>query len=309
MKAAKALNGGATPLLLRSSLACLSFLWHGPSVHAAPAAEAALPVPPAMRGIDVEEQIGQRIPRDLVFTDSEGHEVRLGDFLHPDRPVLLTLAYYRCPMLCDLVVRGLSETMKRIRWTPGKDFHAITVSIDPADTPGTARVKKLNALRAMSQPQRGEGWAFLIDRDRGNAQRLADAVGFRYRYDEESGQYAHPAVAMVLTPDGRVSRYLYGVAYRPLDVRLAMTEAGTGKVGGFVERVLLTCFRFDPSTRRYGFVINAVLKGGAALVLVGVFGSLVGLWRLDRRRQRRLRDRSLPSHRDRERSPREPDGV
>jgi protein SCO1/2 len=203
------------------------------------------------------------------------------------RPVILVLAYYRCPMLCDLVLAGISTSLRKLGWSLGTDYRGLTVSIDPHDTPVAARHKQLAVLQAMNEsgPTAEASWPFLVGQA-SSIEALADAVGFRYAHDPTSDQFAHPAVVMVLTPDGRVSRYLYGVNFRLLDVRLGMTEAARGNVGGIVERVLLTCFRYDPSARRYGFYVSAVLRGGASIVILTVGGLLGFLWRRDARRLR-----------------------
>ena len=202
---------------------------------------------------------------------------------------MLVLAYYRCPMLCDLVLSGISTSLHKLGWRLGTDYRGVTVSIDPKDTPGTAHHKQVAFLQAVNESGSGAeaAWPFLVG-DPKSIHALADAVGFEYAYDPTSGQFAHPAVVMIVTPDGRISRYLYGVNFRLLDVRLGMTEASNGKVGGIVDRVLLTCFHYDPSIRRYGFYVSAVLKGGASIVILSVGVFLVGLWRRDSRRTWRL---------------------
>jgi protein SCO1/2 len=261
----------------------------GLAARAGAAPRAALAPPAAAAAVDVEEKLGARVPLDLAFTAPDGRRVRLGDLLDGRRPVALVLAYYRCPMLCDLVLAKLSRTLHELGWAPGREYLGLTVSIDPADKPAAARLKQTAVLQAIGQtgPAAAAGWPFLVGDER-SVRALADGVGFSYAYDPRSEQYAHPAVVMVLTPDGRVSRYLYGVDFRLLDVRLAMTEAAGGRVAsgveGMVTRALLTCFRYDPSARRYGFYVSSALKGGASLALLAV-GAFVGvLWRRDRRR-------------------------
>jgi protein SCO1 len=252
-----------------------------------PLPRAALRVPPAVAAVDVDEKLGARLPLGLTFTDSAGRTRRLGDFIDQRRPVVLVLAYYRCPMLCDLVLAGISTSLRKLGWTLGTDYKGVTVSIDPHDTPVAAHHKQVAVLQAMNEsgPTAEASWPFLVGAP-ASIDALADAVGFRYAHDPTSDQFAHPAVVMVLTPDGRVSRYLYGVNFRLLDVRLGMTEAARGGVGGIVDRVLLTCFRYDPSARRYGFYVSSVLRGGASLVILSVGGLLGFLWRRDARRLR-----------------------
>jgi protein SCO1/2 len=256
--------------------------------RAAPRPERTGPLPPARLAIDVDEHLGARIPLDLRFTDQRGQPVRLGDLLGQERPVLLVLAYYRCPMLCDLVLRGLAQALAQGRWLPGRELQAVTVSIDPKDTPAAARLKQGHVLQALGHPEATEGWRFLVGPEE-SSRTLAEAVGFRYVYDPRSDQYAHAAAAIVLTPDGRIARYVYGVEFRPFDLRMALAEAAGGRIAGpedALARVLLTCFRYDPSARLYGLYVLGMLKGGGALVLATVALCLVALWRRDRQRQR-----------------------
>lgn len=245
----------------------------------------AVAAPPAVAAVDIDENLGGRIPLDLTFTGSDRRPTTLRALFDGQRPVVLVLAYYRCPMLCDLVLRGISHGLHQLGWEPGRDYRGLTVSIDPHDTPGVAHLKQDAVLQAIGQtgPSAERAWPFLVGAQPA-IHALADAVGFRYAYDPRSQQFAHPAVVMILTPDGRISRYLYGVNPRLLDLRLALTEAAGGRVGTIVDRVLLTCFHFDPTTRRYGFYISAVLKGGASCALLAVGAFLAVLWRRDARR-------------------------
>jgi protein SCO1/2 len=253
---------------------------------AAPAARTGR-LPPAPPAVSLEEHIGAAVPRDLVLIDEAGRAAPLGERFGHGRPVVLVLAYYRCPMLCDLVLRGLAQSLERIRYVPGRELDAITVSIDPKDTPAAAARKQAHVLQALGHPEAGRGWPFLVGAAE-DTRRLADAVGFHYTYDPKSDQFAHPAVAVVLTPDGRIARYLYGVAFRPFDVRMALTEAGRGQLGGVVERLLLTCFRYDPSARRYGPFVLGMLKVSGAVVLATLGLCLFLLWRMERSRAREV---------------------
>jgi protein SCO1/2 len=272
-----------------AGLAACGALLAGARVPAAP--RAALAPPPGLEAgaVGVDEKLGARLPLDLQLAGSDGRAVRLGDLFRPGRPVVLLLAYYRCPMLCDLVVAGLSKPLRELGWTPGRELQLVSVSVDPRDTRAAARLKQSAVLQALNRPDAASGWPFLVG-DAAGVRALADAVGFRYAYDPASEQFAHPAVATVLTADGRVARYLYGVDFRLLDLRLAVAEAARGQVAAslanLVDRVLLTCFRYEPSARRYGFYVSAVLKGGASLVISAVGVTLFLLARRDRRRTR-----------------------
>jgi protein SCO1/2 len=248
---------------------------------------AALRPPPAVAQVEIEEHLGRALPRDLRFVDQDGRRVRLGDLFGDGRPVVMVLAYFRCPMLCDLVQQGVAAALRASGLRAGEEIRAVTVSIDPADTTGNARLRRTGLLQAVggAQPAPASAWRVLTGGTPDIAA-LADALGFRYAYDPGSGQYAHPACAFVLTPDGRVSRYLYGVTFRPFDLRLAAVEAAQGRIGTVVDRALLTCFRYDPSARKYGIYVLGVMRGGSALVLLTFGVAMVGMVRRDRARAR-----------------------
>jgi protein SCO1/2 len=245
-------------------------------------------VPKAAQQVDLEEQLGRRLPLDLTFTDESGRSVRLGDALG-GRPAILTLAYFRCPSLCGLVLRGVGRGLGQLGFTLGDRVQALTVSIDPRDGPTEAARAQATALRDAGQPGKTSGWPFLVGREP-EIRALADAVGFRYAYDQATDQYAHPAAVFVVTPDGRVARVLYGVRPSALDLRLALVEAGEGRIGTIADRVLLTCYRYDPTTRRYGAAVRTFFRLGGAVVLAAV-GGLVGVLA---RRERSRRGRPAP---------------
>jgi protein SCO1/2 len=236
------------------------------------AAQRKEPLPRELEGIGITEHPGARLPLDLEFTDEDGKPVRLAQYFAGTRPVILTLGYYRCPMLCTLVLNSLVDGIRDLAWTPGREFEIVTVSIDPLETPTLARLKKQNYLEEYARPGAAQGWHFLTGREE-NIKKLADAVGFGYRYVEERQQYAHPAAIFVVTPDGRMARYLYGVVYQPKTVRLALTEAGQGKIGTTADRLLLYCFHYDAQEGRYVLAATNIMRfGGATTALV------VGLW-------------------------------
>jgi protein SCO1/2 len=239
---------------------------------------------PAVQQVDIDEHLGALLPLELPFVDQDRHPVQLRDYFHDGKPVVLVLAYFRCPMLCDLVLHGVLHSLTKQHLVLGRDYRALTVSIDPKDTPAAAARKQQGMLQGLDMPDKTAAWPFLTGAQP-NVKALADRLGFEYAYDPKSDQYAHPAVAFVLTPEGRISRYLYGVKFRPLDVRLALDEAAHGKIGGIVDRVLLCCFRYDPATRRYGWYVKGVLRGGATLTLLIVGGGLGLLWWRERRRR------------------------
>jgi protein SCO1/2 len=214
----------------------------------------------------------------------------LGDYFRDGKPVIMVLSYYQCPMLCGLVLQGMVSSFKQIPWQVGDQYRVLTVSIDPRDGPVQAEKKQHTALLSIGRSDHPEAWPFLVGEAKESAA-LADALGFRYEYDPQVEQYAHPAAIYVLTPDGRISRYLYGVTYGVLDLRLALIEAGSGKVGNIVDRVILTCYQYDPASRRYGPTILGFFRVGAALILLSV-GTLLALLALrERQRTRRTQGR------------------
>jgi protein SCO1 len=254
------------------------------------AASSTAQIPPAAQEVDIEEHLGRAIDKELELTDAAGARVRLGDYLSDGKPLLLVLAYYRCPMLCGLVLRGVALGLKGLDAPLGRDFRALTVSIDPTDTPTAAAEKQRSTIAFLGRNEAKDAWPFLVG-EQASIKALADALGFRFAYDPSTLQYAHPAVIFAITPDGRISRYLYGSTFSPRDLRLALVEAGAGKTGSIVDRVLLTCYRYDPTSRRYSPYILGFIRLGGALILAFVTGLLVVLWVGERRRRRALRAR------------------
>lgn len=237
--------------------------------------------PGALPGVDVEEKLGATVPADLWFTDDTGARVRLGDLLAGDTPTLLILAYYRCPVLCGALLRGVSTAVSQLGWKPGEKFRVVTVSIDPNDTWDGAGKKKENVQSLFETPADASAWPFLVG-GQAEIDALTDAVGFRYVYDARIDQYVHPAVAVVLGPNGLVSRYVYGVEPRPLDLRLALLEAGEGKVGTAFERFILSCYRYDPVSRKYVNWTFRFIRVGAFGIVLAVGLLLSRMWRRER---------------------------
>jgi protein SCO1/2 len=248
------------------------------------AAQRKEPLPKELEGIGISEHPGARLPLDLEFTDEDGKPVRLAQYFSGTRPVILTLGYYRCPMLCTLVLNSLVDGIRDLPWTPGREFEIVTVSIDPLETPTLARLKKQNYLEEYARPGAAQGWHFLTGREE-NIRKLADAVGFGYRYVEERQQYAHPAAIFVVTPDGRMARYLYGVVYQPKTVRLALTEAGQGKIGTTADQLLLYCFHYDAEEGRYVLAATNLMRFGGATTALVVGVWLVTSWRRGARKK------------------------
>jgi protein SCO1 len=248
------------------------------------AAAAQTALPPIARAVDIDEKLGALIHAGGAFTDEHGARVRLADYFDGTHPVVLSLAYFRCPTLCDLVQRGLADALRAVGFAPGTDYRVLTISIDPTDTPAEAARRRRQLLQVLGRPD--AEWPFLTTDDT-TVRALADDLGYRYAFDPKSGQYAHPAAVFVLTPRARISRYLYGISWAARDVRLALVEAGGGRIGTIADRILMTCYRWDPSTRRYGVLMSAVLRGGSLVIFLIVSTLLTVLWRRDRARLRR----------------------
>jgi protein SCO1/2 len=228
-------------------------------------------MPPVLRGIGFDQNIDQHVPLDTTFRDESGRTVRLGDYFGK-RPVVMVFAYYDCPMLCTQVINGLSSALGIMSLKPGIDFEIVTVSFNPHDTPATATAKKAVYLERYRRPGAGDAWHFLTG-DEPSIERLTNAAGFRYAWDADTKQYAHPSGVIVLTPDGRLSKYLFGIEYGPRDLRLGIVEASEGKAGTPVDSLLLYCYHYDPTTGRYGFVIMRAMRlaGAATVLLLGTF--------------------------------------
>ena len=223
-------------------------------------------MPRPLREIGFDQNLDQYVPLDVPFRDESGRTVRLADYFG-SRPVVLVFAYYDCPMLCTQVINGLSTALNILSLTPGKDFEIVTVSFNPRDTPATASAKKAVYLERYTRDGAAQAWHFLSG-DQPSIDRLTKAAGFRYVWDAETKQFAHPTGVIVLTADGRLSRYLFGIEYGPRDLRYALVEASAGGVGNAVDTLLLYCYHYDPMTGRYGFVVmRAVRIAGAATVL------------------------------------------
>ncbi|HYH96492.1 SCO family protein [Hyalangium sp.] len=233
--------------------------------------------PPQVQGVDVEERLGEPLPLAARFTDEAGREVSLGEVLPKDKATLLTLVYYECPMLCNLVINAQVAAMREVGLELGKDYEAVTVSIDPKDTPAQSEQRRRRHLQAMGKPESAP-WRFLTGTEE-HIRKLTEAVGFKYRYDESTKQYAHPAVVHVITPEGSVSRYLYGTSFPAKDMKLALVEAGNGRVGTSFDRVVLSCFKYDTAMRRYSFYVFGFIRTGAMLVFTALSAMLIYFWR------------------------------
>jgi protein SCO1/2 len=252
---------------------------------AAPAADDTTdPLPPELAGLDVVEHLNGSVPLDLAFTDQDGRPVRLAQYFDGRRPVILNLQYFRCPMLCGLVLNAMLSGLKELEWTAGEQFRVLTVSFDPLETAELAYQKRQNYLAEYGRPAAAGGWDFLTGQRAPIAALLA-ATGFPARWDERQQQWLHPAALLVLTPDGRISRYLYGINYSPGTLRLALLEASQGRIGSTADRLLLWCFHYDPAQRGYALAAWRLVRAGGLLTALVLGTFLTLLWRHERRRR------------------------
>jgi protein SCO1 len=224
--------------------------------------------PELLNQVGVDQKLNDDIPLNLMFRDEHGKPVELAQFFG-SKPVILTLVYYNCPMLCTQVLNGLDRSLETLPMEIGKDFNVVTVSIDPTDRPVAAEAKQAMYAGMYQRAGAQYGWHFLTG-DEPQIKQLANAVGFRYAYDPDSKQYAHASAIMLLTPSGKISRYFYGVSYPERDLRLGLVEASQGKIGTAADQILLFCYHYDPHTGKYGLLISRVLQlGGILTVLIG----------------------------------------
>jgi protein SCO1/2 len=233
--------------------------------------------PAILSKVGITQNLNSRIPPDLLFRDETGKSVRIGDFFGR-KPILLSLVYFDCPALCTEVLNGELRTMKAISLDLGKDFDAVTVSFEPKDTPALAKAKRDVYAGQYGRPDAADHWHFLTGEQQ-SIDAITNVVGFHYAYDSSIRQYAHAAAILVLTPDGRIDRYFYGVIYPARDVRLGLVEASEGKIGTLTDHALLYCYQYDPMTGKYGVVVMNVLRaaGGLTVLLLGIFMTVMFL--------------------------------
>ena len=236
--------------------------------------------PPRLENVGIEQHLDAQVPPDVTFRDSTGNTVKLGDYFGR-KPLILNLVYYNCTMLCGEALAGLASAMRLIKFDVGNEFDVVTVSFDPRETPAMAAAKKIEYVKRYGRPSAASGWHFLTGQPE-SIDALTKAVGFQYQYDEKSNQYAHATAIMVLTPQGRISRYFYGVDFPPKDLRMGLVEASQGKIGNAVDAVLLYCYHYNPETGKYGAMVANILRLAAAVTVLLLGGLLFILWRLDR---------------------------
>ncbi|MBE7486824.1 MAG: hypothetical protein DIKNOCCD_00075 [bacterium] len=246
-------------------------------------AQLAGPLPPELEGVGVEEKLGNQIPLDAEFLDESGKPIRLRDCFDGKKPVLLTLNYFGCPMLCGLQLNGMLEALKEMSWSPGREFEMITLSFDPNETPILAKNKKQNYLREYGRAEAASGWHFLTGREQ-NIRALTDAVGFGFKYNEERGEYMHTAALILLTPQGKVSRYLYGVVYEPETIRLSLVEASEGKFINTLDKLILFCYHYDATEGRYSLAAMNLARFIGVITVLVIGGFLIHFWRREMKR-------------------------
>lgn len=239
------------------------------------------PLPAELQNVGIDEHLDTPLPLDLEFMDDAGRKVKLGDYFDGRRPVILTLNYYRCPMLCGLQLNSLTETLKELDWTAGDKFQVLTVSFDPLETPQLAAIKRQNYLREYGRPEAADGWHFLTGRKK-SIDALLKATGFRIAWSEKEQQWLHVAALVICTPDGRISRYLVNLVYEPKTLRLSLVEASQGKIGTPLDHILLFCYHYDGEG--YSLAAMNIARAGGGLSVVVVAALLIGLWRRERRR-------------------------
>ncbi len=238
-------------------------------------------LPPMVRDIGIEQKLNAQLPLEAAFIDDRGQSVHLDDYF-AERPVILALVYYQCPMLCNQVLNGMLQGLKKVSLDAGVEFEVLAVSIDPRETPSMAAAKKRTFIENYGRKNAAEGWHFLTGQDAA-IRAVTEAAGFHYKFDPLTNQFAHMAGIMVLTPDGRFSRYLYGIQYAERDLRLALVEASDRKIGSLADRVLLFCYHYDPAQGKYGLVIMNVIRVLGSATVLGLLTLIMVMVRAERK--------------------------
>jgi protein SCO1/2 len=246
------------------------------------------PLPEDLEGIGITENPGGQLPLDASFVDDEGRQVTLKQYFDGSRPVILNLGYYGCPMLCGLVTNGLLEALTGMDWIPGEEFQIVTLSFDPQESQTLAALKKANYLEQLGRPEAADGWHFLVGQET-DIKQVTEAAGFAYRWNDRLGQFSHAAALIVCTPDGKISRYLYGILFDPQTMRLSLIEAAEGKVGTTMDKIILFCFQYDATAGRYAPAARNLMKAGGLVTILLLGGVLIGFWRREKRRQRKIK--------------------
>lgn len=239
--------------------------------------------PEQLKDVGITEHLGEKIDLDLPFTDQDGNAVTLRKYVQHGKPLLLSLAYYSCPSLCNYHLNGLLDAFKKMDKPVGAEFNAVAVSIEPKETPDLAQKKRETYLKSYGRPTEKDGWSFLVA-NQASIDAIAKQVGFKYHWDETEKQWAHASAAYVISPDGTISRYLYGIVFEPKTIRLSAIEASQGKVGTVMDKLILFCFHFDPKTSKYSLAAFNVMRGGAVAIVVILAMFLAPFWIRNSRR-------------------------
>ena len=240
--------------------------------------------PPELPGrVAIAQKLDSQIPLDAMFRDESGKIVRLGDYFRSGRPVLLDFMYYRCPMLCSVVMDGLSSGLTELKFNVGQEFDVVTVSIDPRDTPQAAAAKKETYIKRYGRFDAAKGWHFLTGNESA-IKSLTSVAGFHYAYDPKIDQFAHGAMLMIVTPEGKISRYIYGFEYKARDLRLALVDASSGKIGTLTDAIMLLCYHYDPATGKYSRTAMNVVRAGGVATVASLAGFIFVALRRERRR-------------------------
>ncbi len=234
-------------------------------------------VRPELKDVGIDEKLGDKIDLSLTFKNEKAEEVPLSLYFSKNKPILLSLVYYTCPSLCNFHINGLTDAFKDMDWTVGDEFEVIQVSIDPSETPVVANAKKQNYLKEYGREGAARGWHFLTGTEE-NIKKLAAQVGFKYKWVEEQKEWAHSAAATVMSPEGKITRYLYGISFQPKTVRLSLVEASNGKVGGVLDKITLFCFQYDPEKRGYAFYAFHIMRAGMSFTAIVLFLFLGRFW-------------------------------
>lgn len=239
--------------------------------------------PNALTGVTIEQKLNSQLPLDATFRDEYGNTVKLGKYFGK-RPVVLALVYYECPMLCTQILNGMVRAAKVLTFTPGKDYEVLAISFDAREKPAQAMAKKQVYMKDYGHPETADGWHFLTG-DLDSIKRVTDAVGFRYKWDVYTAVFAHASAIYVLTPDGKLSKYFYGIDYSPKDMRFALVEASQNKIGNTVDQILLFCYHFDPHSAKYTFLAMGILRAAGAATLLALGGFVFMMLRKDSRQK------------------------
>ena len=242
-------------------------------------------LPAGLIDVGIEEHLGDPIPLDAKFKDENGKDVTLAEYFQAGRPVLLNFAYYQCPMLCNLVLNGMLGGMRKIPWTPGKEYEVVTISMDDREGPDLALAKKQSHIESLGRPDAAAGWHFLTGEDK-QIRKVANAVGFKYQYLRGTDEFAHGAGIFTISPAGKISRYLYGVEFKHKDLRLALLDASEGRALSIGEKIVLFCYRYDPNAKGYVLFARNFMKGSGYVVVAGLALFLGGLWRREFKRNK-----------------------